>query len=95
MQEKQKTFQDVINYPNQLDAKIRHIQSIIEESYPPVTTGQTTRASEVMDEWHAKKNEWRRLKAEDILDFNTAMDAAKIPFIETEVPEKKPAAKKP
>jgi hypothetical protein len=89
VQEKQKTFQDVINFPNQLDAKIRHIQSLIEESYPPVTTGQTTRATDVMEEWKMKKDTWLRLQSIDIHQFNLSIDQSDIPFISTKIPDKK------
>lgn len=89
VQEKQKTFQDVINFPNQLDAKIRHIQSIIEESYPPVTTGQTTRAMEVLDDWKMKKDKWLYIQANDVQQFNKAIDQSDIPFITTKIPDKK------
>ena len=89
VQEKQKTFQDVINFPNQLDAKIRHIQSIIEESYPPVTTGQTTRAMEVLDDWKMKKDKWLYIQANDVQQFNEAIDQSEIPFITTKIPDKK------
>lgn len=89
VQEKQKTFQDVINFPNQLDAKIRHIQSLIDESYPPVTSGQTTRATEVLDDWKMKKDQWLDIQAKDVEQFNEAIDRSDLPFITTKIPEKK------
>ena len=93
VQEKQKTFQDVINFPNQLDAKIRHIQSLIDESYPPVTTGQTTRATEVLDDWKMQKDKWLDIQATELMHFNQAIDKANIPFISTKIPDKKEKAK--
>ena len=89
VQSKQKTFQDVINFPNQLDAKIRHIQSVIENSYPPVTNGQTMRATDVMEEWKMKKESWLKIQAEDINGFNVEIKRTDIPFISTKIPEKK------
>jgi hypothetical protein len=89
VQSKQKTFQDVINFPNQLDAKIRHIQSVIEESYPPVTNGQTMRATDVMEEWRMKKETWLKIQAEEINGFNAEIKKTDIPFISTKIPEKK------
>jgi photosystem II stability/assembly factor-like uncharacterized protein len=89
VQSKQKTFQDVINFPNQLDAKIRHIQSVIEESYPPVTNGQILRAADVMEEWKMRKENWLKIQAEDINEFNTDIKQTDIPFISTKIPEKK------
>ncbi|MCB0421924.1 MAG: hypothetical protein KDD61_13075, partial [Bdellovibrionales bacterium] len=89
VQEKQKTFQDVINFPNQLDAKIRHIQSLIDESYPPVTSGQTTRATGILDDWKMKKDQWLDIQAKDVEQFNEAIDRSDLPFITTKIPEKK------
>ena len=89
VQPKQKTFQDVINFPNQLDAKIRYIQSIIESSYPPVTTGQTTRASELTKEWKMKKEHWLKLQSEGIHQFNEEIKKVDIPFISTKIPQEK------
>ncbi len=88
IQEKQKTFQDVINFPNQLDAKLRHIQSIIEGSYPPVTMGQINRARDVLAEWKIQKEKWLKLQEEDIQLFNTAIEEAEVPFISTKIPDK-------
>ncbi|NND32593.1 MAG: glycosyl hydrolase [Saprospiraceae bacterium] len=88
VQTKQKTFQDVINFPNQLDAKIRHIQSILEQSYPPVTNGQTRRAGDVMEEWKTKKEKWLSIQSNEIKSFNLEVEHAEIPFISTKIPKK-------
>ncbi len=89
VQKKQKTFQDVINFPNQLDAKIRHIQSIIENSYPPVTQGQTIRADEVLGIWQRKKTVWVRLQGEELKEYNARIAKSGIPFIGTKLPQEK------
>ena len=89
VQSKQKTFQDVINFPNQLDAKIRHIQSIIENSYPPITVGQETRAAEVISSWQEKKSLWIEMQGNEIMDFNEKITEKGIPFIGTSLPDKK------
>lgn len=72
-----------------MDAKIRHIQSVIEESYPPVTTGQTSRANDVLEEWKVKKDRWLKLQSDDVQKFNEALDQSDIPFITTKIPERK------
>jgi photosystem II stability/assembly factor-like uncharacterized protein len=88
VQVKQKTFQDVINFPNQLDAKIRHIQNSIDGSHPPVTQGQITRATDVLNEWKARQSEWKMLQAEEIAAYNELIKEAALPFISTQLPVK-------
>ncbi len=89
VQAKQKTFQDVINFPNQLDAKLRHIQGIIEGSYPPVTSGQTSRAADVLSEWQERKGQWMDLLEGDVADYNEAIKQSDIPFIGTRLRDDK------
>jgi hypothetical protein len=48
IQTKQKTFQDVINFPNKLDADLLHIYGAINEGEPPITEGQKQRAEDLL-----------------------------------------------
>ena len=64
VQEKQKTFQDVINFRNQLDAKLRNLQQTIDESYPPVTQGQKSRAKDLLAIWEQHRQAWMIMKVE-------------------------------
>jgi len=89
VQRKQKTFQDVINFPNQLDAKIKHIQGLIQQSYPPVTMGQKMRSDDVLGEWAEYKTTWTRLLGTVIKSYNEEIGNRNIPFISTELPGKK------
>ncbi|MBX2817839.1 MAG: glycosyl hydrolase [Saprospiraceae bacterium] len=90
VQRKQKTFQDVINFPNQLDAKIRHIQGLIQQSYPPVTMGQKMRSDDVLGEWAEHKTHWNKILGTVIKAYNAEIQGKSIPFINTELPGKKP-----
>lgn len=50
IQPNQKTFQDVINFPNKVEAQLLHIYGTIDGIEPQVTDGQKQRAIDVMAE---------------------------------------------
>lgn len=84
IQPRTKTFQDVINFENQLDAKLKHIMDLIDESLPPVTQGQKTRARELIHEWITLKQAVTKLTGEDLKALNELIRKSSIPFISTE-----------
>ena len=47
VQPKQKTFQDVINFPNKLQVELYHIYGTIDGIEPPVTDGQKARVADM------------------------------------------------
>ncbi|MDF2156889.1 glycosyl hydrolase [Algoriphagus sp. CAU 1675] len=55
IQTKQKTFQDVINFQNKLDADLLHIYGTINEGEPPVTEGQKQRAMDLLEKYQDVK----------------------------------------
>jgi len=57
IQTKQKTFQDVINFPNKLDADLLHIYGAINEGEPPITEGQKQRAKDILDVYEKVKGQ--------------------------------------
>lgn len=57
IQTKQKTFQDVINFPNKLDADLLHIYGAINDGEPPVTAGQKLRAKDLLEVYGQAKNQ--------------------------------------
>ena len=72
IQRDQKTFQDVINFPNKLNAEIVNLMGRIDGHDPKITKGSLTRMDDLMAEW----NNLRSLKEEiievDIKEFNDA-----------------------
>lgn len=50
IQPNQKTFQDVINFENKIEAQLLHIYGTIDGIEPPITGGQKQRAEDVMRE---------------------------------------------
>ncbi|MFT7363373.1 MAG: Mg2+ and Co2+ transporter CorA, partial [Algoriphagus sp.] len=85
IQPKQKTFQDVINFPNQLDAELAHIYGTIANQEPPVTDGQKAYAADML-----KKYETLMKETESVMKSAEALQQAtidqKIPFL---APKKK------
>ncbi|MEM7371029.1 MAG: glycosyl hydrolase [Bacteroidota bacterium] len=81
IQVKQKTFQDVINFPNQLDANLRHILGLIEGAQPPVTKGQEARVADLLGEWKVRKATADDLLGERLDAFNQQVREADIPFV--------------
>jgi len=85
IQPNQKTFQDVINFPNKVEAQLLHIYGTIDGIQPPVTNGQKKRAADVISEAKAamaKANDVNR-KLEELMEY---LRVEKVPFI---APKKK------
>jgi hypothetical protein len=89
VQRQQKTFQDVINYENKLDANIKAIESSIANTVPPLTQGQRDRANDMIDVWSDLKKQIDRLLEKDVLEFNELVKESNIPLIDTKVNLKK------
>lgn len=53
VQPKQKTFQDVINFPNKLQVELYHIYGTIDGIEPPVTDGQKARVADMKAKFDA------------------------------------------
>ncbi|WKN44381.1 VPS10 domain-containing protein [Tunicatimonas pelagia] len=87
VQMEQKTFQDVINFPNQLDTHLKHLKNIIDASVPPVTNGQQQRFTDMMSDWQNRKSEIQQLMEETIPDYNRLIQDNNIPYIATEQKE--------
>jgi photosystem II stability/assembly factor-like uncharacterized protein len=71
IQPNQKTFQDVINFPNKVEAQLLHIYGTIDGIQPPVTNGQKKRAADVISEAKvamAKANDVNR-KLEELMEL--------------------------
>ena len=47
----QKTFQDVINFRNQLDAQLMDLLSTVNRNIPPITNGQLDRFEDLHSTW--------------------------------------------
>ena len=57
IQAKQKTFQDVINFNNKLNAQLIQLKSYIDQANPKVTNGAKERFEDLMNDWKVYVNE--------------------------------------
>lgn len=85
VQPKQKTFQDVINFPNKLEVALLHIYGTIDGEEPPVTNGQKQRVTDVEKEFNAVMDQLKALQT-NVAGFNTLIREKQVPFI---APKKK------
>ena len=87
VQSKQQTFQDVVNFPSQVDGQLMHIQSIVDGSYPPITQGQKDRADDVLTNWREKRDFAREFVAKEVAEYNRMIQERAIPFISPVSPD--------
>ncbi len=81
IQPKQKTFQDVINFQNQLNAKFVHLKSYVDSAYPTVTKGAKERYSDLMNDWKVYERERDAIINTEMNAFNALYKDLGIPAI--------------
>lgn len=81
IQTKQKTFQDVINFPNMLDNQLLFLQNVIDGQTPPVTNGQKERFADLNQQWAKQKMALDRILNEDVPGFNKLLSEKNVPFV--------------
>ncbi len=80
VQPKQKTFQDVINFPNKLEVNLLHIYGAINGIEPPVTDGQKQRVRDLQQEFTKLMDDIQSLD-QKVADFNSLIRENQVPFI--------------
>ena len=93
VQSKTKTFQDVINFENQLDGKLKHVMDVVDDAVPPVTQGQKVRANDLIKEWVTQKAAVNRIIQEEVKELNNLIQKHQVPFISTQPTGSKAPAK--
>lgn len=81
VQPKSTNFQDVINYPNRINAQLGYLFGAVDEAGPPVTEGAKARATELTAEWGERKAELQRLLDEDVAAFNALVAEHHVPAV--------------
>ena len=81
IQPDQKTFHDVINFNNQLNAEFMHIKGYVDTADPAVTQGALERFDDLKKEWGAASEALQRLITNEIATFNQAYQNLKIPVL--------------
>ena len=89
IQPKQKTFQDVINFKNQLNAELLNLRSGIDGHDPRPTAGQKERLQELMQQWNLMRNDMERVIRDEVGGFNKLYESKNLPaLILPEVPNR-------
>ncbi|MEM1120232.1 MAG: glycosyl hydrolase [Bacteroidota bacterium] len=81
IQPNQKTFQDVINFPNQLNSHFMNLKSKIDSHDPRPTNGVKSRLTELMGEWTAHKKTLQTIIDGEVSTFNDLYNALQIPAL--------------
>lgn len=81
IQAKQKTFQDVINFNNKLNAQLIQLLSYIDQANPKVTKGAKERFSDLMKDWQVYKNERDAIINTEMKAYNNLYRSLNIPAL--------------
>lgn len=81
IQEDQKTFQDVINFNNMLNAQFIQLKSYMDQADPKVTQGAKQRLSDLMDDWKVYQNERDAIIDNEMKAFNSMFKSMEIPAL--------------
>jgi photosystem II stability/assembly factor-like uncharacterized protein len=81
IQAKQKTFQDVINFNNKLNAQLIQLKSYIDQADPKVTKGAKDRFNDLMKDWQVYKNEHDAIINTEMSAYNALFKSLNIPAL--------------
>lgn len=81
IQPKQKTFQDVINFENKLNAQLLNLRGYIDVTEPKVTEGAKIRLQDLLDQWNIFKIEHDAIINTEMKNYNTVFESIGIPAI--------------
>jgi photosystem II stability/assembly factor-like uncharacterized protein len=81
VQTKATNFQDIINYPNRINAQLGYLFGLVDEAGPPVTSGAKQRTAELAAQWQERKAELQRLLDEDVASFNALIAERGVPAV--------------
>ena len=81
IQAKQKTFQDVINFNNKLNAQLIQLMSYIDQANPKVTQGAKDRLKDLMKDWQVYKTERDAIINSEMQAYNALYKSLNIPAL--------------
>jgi hypothetical protein len=81
IQPKQKTFQDIINFTNQLNAELLNLKSRADGMYPQVTVGSRKRLMDLQEEWLAHKEQMAVIIDQDLVQYQQLYLSLNVPII--------------
>ena len=81
IQEKQKTFQDVINFNNKLNAQLIQLKGYIDQADPKLTEGAKERFNDLMDDWQVYSDERDAIITTEMDAYNKLYKSLDIPAL--------------
>ncbi|WP_235297331.1 WD40/YVTN/BNR-like repeat-containing protein [Portibacter marinus] len=81
IQPDQKTFQDVINYNNKLNAEFMNLKSYIDSPMPALTDGATLRFADLMKEFDELEEERKQITEVEMQKYNDMYKSLNLPAI--------------
>jgi hypothetical protein len=81
IQPKQKTFQDVINFQNQLNAQLTHLKGYVDQADPRVTQGAKDRLKDLVEQWRVFADQRNQLIDVEMTAFNDLYKSLDLPAI--------------
>lgn len=81
IQTRQESYQDVINYPNQLSAEFFALKEKVDSHDPRVSGGALRRASDLGQQWESHKSEMENILEREITEFNRMFKEKNIPAL--------------
>lgn len=81
IQPDQKTFQDVINFNNQLNAEIMYLRGFIDNADPELTQGSRDRSKDLQDDWQVYLNERDAIIENEMAGYNERFRQLNLPAI--------------
>lgn len=81
IQSKQKTFQDVINFNNKLNAQLINLSGYIDSADPKVTQGAKQRLQDLLTDWEVYRKERDAIINTAMKAYNTQFKALNIPAL--------------
>ncbi|UJH68732.1 VPS10 domain-containing protein [Allomuricauda sp. SCSIO 65647] len=81
IQPKQKTFQDVINFHNQLNADFMHLKGFVDVAEPKVTQGVKERLKDLLQAWQTYENEKNAIVQTEMAAYNQLYKSLNLPAL--------------
>ena len=81
IQPKQKTFQDVIKFHNQLNADFMHLKGFADVAEPKITQGAKQRLQDLLSIWRKMENEKNTIVSTEMSNYNAMHNQLQIPAL--------------
>ena len=81
IQTRQETFQDVINFPNQLNSNLLYLKEAIDSAEPMPTGGMRQRLDDLVAMWQQEEAAVDALMRREIAEFNALVARSSVPAV--------------